>query len=442
MAELEKRKSSFKAGIYLLENLTSGMYTDPFAILREYVQNGVDSIDLSDDRGRGDQFEIKIELDPNERRIVIRDNGQGVPAAFAEEVLSSIGISNKTASNLRGFRGIGRLGGIAFSDKVVFKTKAEGEGIESVQEWDCKSLRELLIESKNRTMILDHVFQKVTSFSQTKCKRSKKSYFEVSLYGISCFRNIIFDIVRVKRYLSQVAPVPFDLSHFSFGHEIDSYLERNLRHYRRYNIILNGERIFKPYKDKIRITKGGFDRLVGIKFVNLRDEKGELMGCGWYGEREEFLGSIIKGDDSSGIRVRVGNIMIGDAHLLDSCFREPRFNSYVVGEIHIEYDGLIPNSRRDDFVDNGNKNFFYNAVEREIGLPISKEIRIRSRTKSRSRKLTTPESKEKMITYGETFSEVNKKKQPYSVFTEIRRTCKNCPNLNKIIEEIYNLSKS
>lgn len=429
------------------------MYTDPFAILREYIQNGVDSIDLSAQKGPVDQLEIKIELDPGERRILIRDNGQGIPAAFAQEVLSSIGSSNKTAPNLRGFRGIGRLGGIAFSDKAVFKTKAEGERVESVQEWDCKSLRELLAESKNRALTFNRVFQKITSFSQNKCKRSLESYFEVTLYGISSFRNYIFDITRAKRYLSQVAPVPFHPNHFSYAQEIDSYLERNLRHYRKYNIILNEERIFKPYNDKIKITKGGSDRLTGIRFFYLRDGREELMACGWHGEREELLGSIIKGDNSSGIRVRAGNIMIGDDHLLDSCFREPRFNSYALGEIHIEYDGLIPNSRRDDFVDNKSKNMFYNAVEREIGLPISKEIRLRSRTKSESRIQISPAIKEEerrdKATLPVLESEPTKeatplqaiKKQPDNVFTEIMRTCKDCPKLTEIIEGICNLSK-
>ena len=453
MVEQGNKKPSFKAGIYLLENLTSGMYADPFAILREYIQNGVDSIDLSAEKGPVDQLEIKIELNPGERRILIRDNGQGVPDAFAQDVLSSIGSSNKTAPNLRGFRGIGRLGGIAFSDKAVFKTKARGENVESVQEWDCKYLRKLLAETENRKLTINQVLQKITTFSKNKCNSSSESYFEVTLYNVSCFRNYIFDITRVKRYLSQVAPVPFDSNQFSYGQAIDEYLEQNLKHYRKYNIILNGERIFKPYKDKIKITKGGFDRLTGIKFVDLRDEKGKLMACGWLGEREELLGSIIKGDDSSGIRVRVGNIMIGDDHLLDSCFREPRFNSYALGEIHIECDGLIPNSRRDDFVDNISKNMFYNAVEKQIGLPISKEIRLRSRIKSESRITMTPAKKEEKITDKppmpileaepniQASSPQESKKQSDNIFSEIMRICKDCPKLTEIIREIINRNR-
>lgn len=46
MGEKPRKKSSFKAGMYLLETLTAGMYNEPLSIYREYIQNAVDSIDL------------------------------------------------------------------------------------------------------------------------------------------------------------------------------------------------------------------------------------------------------------------------------------------------------------------------------------------------------------------------------------------------------------
>lgn len=50
---------------------------------------------------------------------------------------------------------------------------------------------------------------------------------------------------------------------------------------------------------------------------------------------------------------------------------------------------LIPNSRRDDFIDNETKGLFYNEIERVLGLPVSKKIRLSSRLKSKKVKLTT-----------------------------------------------------
>jgi len=70
------KPNQFKAGMYLLETLTSGMYNDPLSTYREYVQNSVDSIDQS---GLSPQeCEIRIELDPFLRSVTIRDNGPGI----------------------------------------------------------------------------------------------------------------------------------------------------------------------------------------------------------------------------------------------------------------------------------------------------------------------------------------------------------------------------
>src|SRR5208283_5726154 len=116
-----ENRSSFKAGMYLLDSFTSGMYNDSLIVYREYIQNAVDSIDLVSER-RKRSLDVRIVLEPSSRRITIRDNASGIPADLAKEVLCSIGSSNKSAIGLRGFRGIGRLGGVAFSDKAIFRT--------------------------------------------------------------------------------------------------------------------------------------------------------------------------------------------------------------------------------------------------------------------------------------------------------------------------------
>ena len=221
------KKSSFKAGMYLLENLTSGMYNDPLSIYREYIQNAVDSIDLGTFNGNNGPMTISIDIDPFRKSITIRDNGVGIPAQMAEEILSSIGSSNKHDGTQRGFRGIGRLGGIAFSEKATFKTKAYDENVESTQVWDCSILR-TLVNTNNNSLSFKELFDHITRFSQGNGQPAKGSYFEVTLEGVSSFRNHVFDVERVRSYLSQVAPLPFNYEQFSFGPEIDGYLKEHL----------------------------------------------------------------------------------------------------------------------------------------------------------------------------------------------------------------------
>lgn len=376
------KATQFKAGMYLLETLTSGMYNDPLSIYREYLQNSVDSIDQS---GRSSEdTEIKIHLNPIKQSVSIYDNGDGIAADKAEQVLSSIGSSGKLGTLQRGFRGIGRLGGIAFAKKVVFKTTAAGKSVVSTQEWDCEDLRKLLRSAEHTGMSIEELFSRVAVFSQETVEESKDiSFFEVQLLNVESFRNYIFDIQRIKQYLVQVAPLPFDPEQFSFHDEVRGFLAKNVPQYGEYKITLNGEQLFRPYKNDLSITsEQRSDYLEDVELFELKSGNNALA-YGWYGKRRDLLGSIRKGASVSGLRVKVGNLQVGDQHLLDRCFRENRFNSYSVGEIHVCDQSLLPNSRRDDFVDNKEKAVLYNLIERDIGLPLSKEIRRRSRVQTK-----------------------------------------------------------
>jgi len=437
--------------MYLLETLTSGMYNDPLSIYREYIQNAVDSIDIGKRQGKRKVTTINIDLNHQTRSICIRDNGVGIPAEMAENILSSIGSSNKQGNGLgrlRGFRGIGRLGGVAFSDKAIFRTKAEGENIESIQEWDCQKLRQLF-ETEKYKLTLKDLFGKITLFSQKNGLPSKNSYFEVILNGVSSFRNQIFDIAKIRSYISQVAPVPFNYDQFSHGRLIDEYLMKKLSNYGVYNIVLNGKPIHKPYSDTIKtaMKKGGFDNIKNVRFIDIKMNQEKPLAYGWYGERQDLLGSIRKGEAYSGIRVRVGNILLGDAHLLDRCFREDRFNGYMVGEIHVDTSQLVPNSRRDDFIDNEAKTLFYNFIERNIGIPISKEIRLRSKTNSEAsphnEKLKYEQlTKEHPTAFNQDNLNLKTNKQNAFIYDkvlneklyEIFKTCKHCPKLSSILK--------
>jgi len=376
-------KGNFKTGMYLFETLTAGMYNEPLAIYREYIQNSVDSIDLNPNKNEQD-FNVNIQIEPFKKKITISDNGSGLSSDIAEEILCTLGSSSKRNSSLRGFRGIGRLGGIAFSDHATFRTKAQGEIVESIQEWDCQKLRNRLADPKKSKMSLLQVIEDISKFKKVNGKNAEGSYFSVTLDGVSSFRNYIFDLQKVIKYLSQIAPVNFNSETYSYGSEINEWLSMNLKNYGTYNILLNGIPIYKPYQDIIKTSKKDTDRIIKIEKVKIVI-KGEVAAYGWYGIRKNLLGGIAKGENSSGIRVRVGNILIGDSHLLDGCFREDRFNSYVIGEVHVDSPYLIPNSRRDDFVDNEYKTLFYNAIEKEIGLPLSKEIRLKSRLQTQSK---------------------------------------------------------
>ena len=86
-----------KIGRFLLESITRGLYEDPLCILREYVQNSVDSIDrlVASGEMRRDAGTIWITIDPtpSKRSITITDNGIGLTVDEAKRELSNIGYS-------------------------------------------------------------------------------------------------------------------------------------------------------------------------------------------------------------------------------------------------------------------------------------------------------------------------------------------------------------
>ena len=61
-------------GPSILGLVTSGIYDDPLAIYREYIQNAVDELS----RQNGAEGEVKITIEPRQKRVSICDNGLGL----------------------------------------------------------------------------------------------------------------------------------------------------------------------------------------------------------------------------------------------------------------------------------------------------------------------------------------------------------------------------
>ena len=118
-------------GKFTLESLTTGMYSDARIVYREYIQNAVDSLEEAIGKGiiESSSMRIDIVVDEQKQSISIRDNGTGIPKKEAERTLLSVGDSQKRSSKNRGFRGIGRLGGMSYCDTLVFSTSFDGEDI-------------------------------------------------------------------------------------------------------------------------------------------------------------------------------------------------------------------------------------------------------------------------------------------------------------------------
>ena len=367
-------------GKHTLESLTSGMYSDPYVVYREYIQNATDSIDSACEAAllKPGEDSIAITINPLERRIIIEDNGTGVSNRDAVRSLVSIGNSKKSSESERGFRGIGRLSGLSYCSKLVFETSYYGEPIKTRVVFDANKLYDLLMnDSKNDISVVD-VLQEVYSMEKY-VHPSDDHFFKVIMEGVDESSGLI-KYEGVMDYLTQNVPVPYS-PEFSWGREIVNRLKKEGYQSREYNLFLSSgtqkAAVYKPYRDVFLVDKGKniSDSIRDITIIKIKQPSGEVSAIGWLAETN-YLGSIYD-RTIKGIRLRKGNILIGDSQTLNVVFKDARFNGWTIGEIFATDNRLVPNARRDNFEKNP---AFFSLYEQlmTIASGITKTIRATS----------------------------------------------------------------
>lgn len=376
-------------GKHTLESLTSGMYSDPYVVYREYIQNATDSIDEAFNQGLLNPGEdsINIDINPSERRISIFDNGCGVASNLAVKTLISIGNSRKDSSNSRGFRGIGRLSALSYCSKLTFETSCLSEKCGTRIVIDSKRLSDLLGQVSDEDVSVLDVLQQVYSHSVFP-EKSKRHYFKVVLDGVDIASGLT-NINEVISYISQNAPVPYNKTVFPWGYEITQRIRKEGYAIRSYNIFVGSgntpQKIYKPYRNEFLSDKGKqiYDRIHDIEIVKFKNSDGVISAIGWIAQTS-FLGSIYE-KSVKGIRIRKGNILIGDQQTLNILFKDARFNGWSIGEIFAVDPQLVPNARRDNFEKN---TAYFFLIEQMMPLAAKITKTIRSTSAARNHELS------------------------------------------------------
>lgn len=340
-------------GANILENLTTGMYQDSRIIYREYIQNACDQIDVACKLGiLADKKDgcINIEINGDDRTITIEDNATGIAKDRFQETLANIADSDKHIGEAKGFRGIGRLCGLAYCQKVVFTSKYKGENQISIMTCDAQKMRKLIAQNgRGLKHTASEVLHQIYSFSEEPYQATDEHWFRVELIDINQENHDLLDFQKIKDYLSFVAPVPYQ-NKFLFRRRVYEHAETLGLQIDEYNIRLNGEDVFKKYGTRFRTSKGE-DEIFDIEFKDFRDDHGNLIAWMWVG-LSRFKAIIEKDCPMRGIRLRKENIQIGNEDALQKLFREDRGNHYFIGEVFAISHELIPNSQRDYFNEN------------------------------------------------------------------------------------------
>ncbi len=372
------------AGKFLLEILTRGMYSNPMHVFREYIQNASDAIDKAVEAQiiSASEATIHIDIDARGRRISIKDNGIGISQDIAQTKLLNVGASDKDGISERGFRGIGRLGGLAYASQVQFITSAVGDNTKTIMTCDCDRMQQLLQKSNNETSDIMETFKAISTFEKTP-EDTSSHFFEVVMTGVPEESGLL-DESAAMIYLAETAPVDFNSQQFTQAHKIrEKFSEEGfpITCYR----ILRGARkqpIYKLYSRSISTGKQertkDKDFIRDVEFIYEKASDGKPLYIGWLAITD-FSGSI--SDQSiQGIRFRKGNILVGDNETFSKFFpfssaiEASRANKFFAGEIHVLHDDLVPNSQRDDFEPGVAYNEMKEALSRWAG-SINKKYR-------------------------------------------------------------------
>lgn len=345
-------------GKNILENLTTGMYSDSRVMYREYVQNSCDAIDAAVNSGiitRKDAS-IDISVDAEKQEIRIRDNGSGICKEDFVRVLSDIANSDKKRAVDKGFRGIGRLCGLAYCNELQFISSTVGETEASVMMWNARKMRTMLNDDCKHTAdeVLDAILK--TSFQQIP---ADEHFFEVLMTGVTSADLLDKDIIR--NYLSFEIPVPYP-NKFMFNEQIYDHAKLLGVSIDEYNVFVNDEPVFKGYISRIYSGSKIHDEIRAVEFKDFHDENDRLIAWMWFG-LSSLSGQIkAQGNMQRGLRLRKGNIQIGESGTLRRLFKDARGNEYFIGEVFAVHPDLIPNARRDYFNENTVRDTFENQL--------------------------------------------------------------------------------
>ena len=357
-------KHQTKIGKNLIEILMYSMYDDAKVVLREYVQNAYDAINEAVEQGILESSKcgsVNIILNSKDRVVRINDNGTGIVKKFAAKKLLDIADSFKDGKNTAGHYGIGRLTGLQFCERLIFKTSAKGEDEYTQVIFDSNLARQILNDTNDHR----NAEEVVNAISIVTTGREEKDahYFEIEMENIRADYSQLLDEDSVREYLEEVAPIDYSTIFKNLlvnPSEIPPHLKvqrDNLKHIRL--SINNQVDIRKRYGVEIEGTK---DRIKALQYFDIIDDEFGFLAWGWYAVTA-FTKGIPSKDRNRGIRLRKKNIQVGTSNLLDKYFEEARGNNYFYGEIFAIHENLRPNSDRTALVATPEAGRFYDLLK-------------------------------------------------------------------------------
>ena len=353
-------------GSNVLETITVALYENPIILFREYVQNSLDAHNRSIDDNKKQiiNFHVSIDVDKEKKRIVIKDNGYGIDTfdLFQKRMLT-LGSSEIRQDKTKyiGFRGIGRLSGLPFCNKLIFRNKSKNS--DKIYEciWEGDTYRELL-NIENAQSDLQSIVDNIVKVKKDDLTSEGKieHFFEVIIEKYSDEIQDMLDDEKFQEKLIRMLPLKY---HSEFE-EAKIIIEK-------YNLFMNEKlerfMISVKYNKKDLFKTYNKNFVLGSKIIfwEIRGKQkesgamGDKIGLLWFTFERHLKTN--KNDEYYGILTRSKNVLMGEndtfAQVADNnkiyitTFREmAQVLRGIYGELLINSQYLRDNSRRDWFL--------------------------------------------------------------------------------------------
>jgi molecular chaperone HtpG len=375
----EPEELVYAAAIVILSN---ELYPRKLEVVREYIQNASDAIDsftqIADVLGDRSSPQIKISIQG--RSLLIWDNGIGMDKAEISK-LKRIAYSEKREGEEAGYKGIGRLAGIAVANKLLISSTCYGDPKLHKFEFRARDFQED-ISAKKREGLQEpasFVINHHTTISEFDVD-PREHYTMVELREIDEAHPELLDPDRLNEFIGEIAPVGF-APDFKYGDRISDSLAKHVPDYSPKAVWLTtsaGDRIqiYKPYANSMMLSDP--------EFIDITDSNdGRALAYCWCATRgKEMLGRIRAAGNKfvvpgtspeerkrfAGLAYKLFGFSIGDRNLpLRTLWKKDYTRPlWFTGEIHIVDKAIKPTTDRSDFIDNDPRRRLYSVGEKRI----------------------------------------------------------------------------
>lgn len=380
--DIEDNEELFYAAA--VQILSEDLYPRKLEIIREYIQNASDALDdwlRIADLVPADRTEPQIKISIQGKSVLIFDNGIGMTEDDIPK-LKRIAYSEKKVGEEAGYKGIGRLAGIAVAEKLKITSTSYGDPKLYHFEFRAADMRRDISEKKKQGVNeqASPVIKRHTSTWWTDIDPADH-YTLVEIRNIKDSCDELLDPDNLTEYIGDIGPVDFS-PEFSHAAVISENLQLHVPDYSPKTVYLSKPdgtkvKVFKPYNNEMKIS--------APRFIEIPDPNnaGELLAYCWYTSNAEDIldkmrptGKIfqVAGDDVearrrfAGLVYKLFGFSVGDRSLPErTLWTTARARAlWFTGEIHIVDKNVQPTTPRSDFVENAARVKLYKEAQNRI----------------------------------------------------------------------------